>query len=76
MTAAELDTDRATRAEQRIAAAAARHRELITAAADELALRDAAIVAAVDAGDLSERKAAKAAGLSPSGVRDVIARAG
>jgi hypothetical protein len=73
-TPAELE--RMSRAEVRISAAATRARALRDALDDELSTRDDAILEAIDSGALSERRAARAAGLSNSGLRDVIARAG
>lgn len=68
--------ERESLAERRIAAAAERVREADALLRAELELRDRAIVEALDAGALSIRRAARAAGLTKTGVHHVMARAG
>lgn len=67
---------RDTVAEERVRAAAARLADAQQLYSAELEHRDRAIVDAIDAGELTVRQAARAAGLSPSGVSHIVARAG
>lgn len=76
MTAAPTVAERVSRAEAAIAEAAQRVRDLKAAYLDELERRDALIVEHIDAGTVSERRAAKVAGLSFSGLLHALARSG
>jgi len=71
------DLERRSRAEERIAEAARRTREARELYDSELAIRDRAIVEELDAGNISTRRAARAAGFrSVSGVTHLVARSG